>query len=182
MPQSPTAPTPNPHETATKGWSWASRVKETSHLSLARNILHQSLSSPHPCVCRNPRHPLKGAVPMGDGWDEGTRVRASLRNNKRREGEGREGQKIENKVPAGGLKAPSSSCFQGHHLPHGECLAKPLSPRAGHAPLLPLGRSPPSQDGNPQHSQLAPSLTTLPLSHEQRRSCAAERPDQLGRV
>lgn len=131
---------------------------------------HQSPSTPHPCARRNPRHPLQGAVPMGDGWDEGTRVRASLRNNKRREGEGREGQKIENKVPAGGLKAPSSSCFQGHHLPRGECLAKPLSPRAGHAPLLPLGRSPPLQDGNPQHSQLAPSLTTLPLSHEQRRS------------
>lgn len=58
-----------PHGTATTGWFWGSKGKETSHLPLARNILHQSLSMHIPAFAGI--HPLKGAVPMGDGGDRG---------------------------------------------------------------------------------------------------------------
>lgn len=99
-------------------------------------------------------------------------MRASLRNDKRWEGEGRERQKIENKVPTGGLKAPSSSYFQGHRLLHEECLAKTPVPSgvascAAGSACVTSSRSAcslPLQDSQP-----ALSLTTLPFSHEQRR-------------
>jgi len=72
------------------------------------------------------------------------------------------------------------SSRQGHGLPYGEFLTAPIPPPAQQRGpsaarrLPPLPRRLPLQDCNPQHSQLAPSLTTLPFSHEQRREASQQ--------
>lgn len=110
---------------------------------------------------------------------EGTRgtLTSSLKNDKRREGEGREKGRKRGTKCRGLFKGPFDFT-----LPRTSPPLQRISPRdpcplrrgGSVRRLLPLPCRLPLQDCNPQHSQLAPSLTTLPFSHEQRQEASRQ--------
>lgn len=130
------------------------------------------------CHGAQPFHPVYLAVA------EGTRrtLTSSLKNDKRREGEGREkGRKCRTKR-RGLFKGPFKLTPPRTSPPLQRISRRDPCPlqrgeqgcRLSVRRLLPLPCSLPLQDCNPQHSQLAPSLTTLPFSHEQRQEASRQ--------
>ena len=101
---------------------------------------------------------------------------------KGRREKGAKRRKQRTKCPRVVLRPLPSSDAQGHRLPHGERLTETPVPSSAasraagsaHITSSRSARSPPLQDCNPQHTQPAPSLTTLPFSHEQRREASRQ--------